>query len=56
MLELADKVYGKHTAGGAASPLNTLTDYDWAKIGPTIAKAQRSGRIKGKNGSSLPRA
>lgn len=39
MLDLAAKVYGKHVADGAASPLNTMTDYDWAKTGPTIANA-----------------
>jgi hypothetical protein len=28
MLALAEKVYGKHTADGASSPLNLLKDTD----------------------------
>ncbi len=52
MLELAAKVYGKHIADGAASPLNTMTDYDWLKTGPTIANAlakhNEAEELKGK--------
>lgn len=52
MLELAAKVYDKHLADVTASPLNTLTDYDWAKTGPTIANAlakhNEAEELKGK--------
>ncbi|MDI9364886.1 MAG: hypothetical protein QM541_08040 [Flavobacterium sp.] len=39
LLKLADKVYKKHVADGAASDLNNLDadTYNWAKVGPTIA-------------------
>jgi hypothetical protein len=40
MLALAAKVYAKHTEDGAKSPFNSMADYDWSKIGPTIAVAQ----------------
>ena len=39
MLALAAKVYGKHLKEGANSPLNGMVDYDWSKVGPTIATA-----------------
>ena len=39
MLELAAKVYAKHLAEGANSPLNSMNDYDWVKVGPTIENA-----------------
>jgi len=52
MLDQATKVYTKHVADGVASPLNTLTDYDWAKTGPTIAialaKHKEAEELKGK--------
>ena len=39
MLGLATKVYAKHLDEGVNSQLNSLTDYDWSKTGPTIAVA-----------------
>lgn len=52
MLDLAAKVYGKHVADGESSPLNTLSDYDWGKTGPTIADAlakhKEAEELKGK--------
>ncbi len=39
-LSLAKKVFQKHTADGATSPLNELEDYKWSSIGPNIALAQ----------------
>jgi hypothetical protein len=39
-LELAAKVFEKHQADGATSPLNNLEEgYSWAITGPTIAQA-----------------
>ena len=38
-LRLAEKVMAKHTADGAASPLNTLNDHTWAANGPKVAQA-----------------
>lgn len=40
MLALAEKVFNKHVADGEGSQLNALVDYDWAKVGPTIAPAR----------------
>ena len=40
LLKLATSVNKKHTADGAASPLNLLTDYKWATEGPKLALAQ----------------
>jgi len=39
MIALAKLVYGKHTADGAASPLNTLQDYNWTDNGSKVAEA-----------------
>ena len=39
MLSLASKVYLKHQADGAASPLSNLDGCDWSVAGPTIAPA-----------------
>jgi hypothetical protein len=36
-LELAARIYGHHTELGAASPLNGMTDYNWAAEGPKVA-------------------
>jgi len=41
-LELAKKVYEKHVALGADSPLRLLEDVDWSVSGPKIADASRS--------------
>ena len=38
-LELAKKVYEKHLALGAESPLRLLEDVDWSSSGPKIAEA-----------------
>jgi hypothetical protein len=35
-VSLAEKVYTKHQADGAASPLNNLDDVDWAVTGPKL--------------------
>jgi len=35
-LKLAKTIYDKHVALGAASPLNTVADYDWNAEGPKI--------------------
>ncbi len=40
MLALAEKVYGKHTADGASSPLNLLKDTDWNTNGSKVAAAK----------------
>jgi len=52
MLNQATKVYAKHLADGAASPLNALNDNDWAKTGPTVAialaKHNEAEEFKGK--------
>lgn len=37
LLELANKIYEKHQADGAASPLNAQQDYDWSTEGPKIS-------------------
>jgi len=36
-LELAGKIYAHHTELGAASPLNAMTDHNWASEGPKVA-------------------
>ena len=51
-LELSAKVYAKHLADGATSPLNNLEEgFNWATTGPTIAPAQafqkEAERLKG---------
>jgi hypothetical protein len=35
-LALATKIYAKHLADGAASPLNSLEDFKWADLGPIV--------------------
>jgi hypothetical protein len=37
LLELAGKIYEKHLADGAGSPLNALQDNNWTVEGPKIA-------------------
>lgn len=39
-LELAARIYAKHSAAGAASPLNALQTHKWDDNGPEIANAQ----------------
>lgn len=39
MLNLASRVYGKHQADGATSPLSNLDGINWAVVGPTITAA-----------------
>jgi hypothetical protein len=36
ILDLAKKIYDKHIADGAESPLNAMKDYSWAEDGPKI--------------------
>ncbi|HAM98678.1 MAG TPA: hypothetical protein DCQ26_08695 [Marinilabiliales bacterium] len=36
-LELAEQIYKHHTDVGAASPLNSMTDFNWAAEGPKVA-------------------
>jgi len=38
-LDLAKKVYAKHTAMAATSPLNVLQTHTWAVNGPQVANA-----------------
>ncbi len=38
-LDLAKKVYAKHTAMAATSPLNALQTHTWAVNGPQVANA-----------------
>ncbi|MGL2964029.1 hypothetical protein ACSVH2_09455 [Flavobacterium sp. RSB2_4_14] len=37
LLKLANKIYDKHVADGAASPLNAMQDFNWAVDGPKVA-------------------
>lgn len=37
LLELAQKIYDKHVADGATSPLNAQQDFKWSDEGPKIA-------------------
>jgi hypothetical protein len=37
LLKLAKKIYDKHQADGANSPLNAMQDYNWATDGPKVA-------------------
>ncbi len=39
LLVLAEDILAKHTADGAASPLNLLEDITWATEGPKVATA-----------------
>lgn len=36
LLDLAKKIYDKHLADGAASPLNAMQDFSWAVEGPKV--------------------
>lgn len=36
-LELAGKIYAHHAQLGAASPLTSMTDFNWATEGPKVA-------------------
>ncbi len=40
LIDLAEAIYTKHQADGAASPLNNLDAQDWAVSGAKIALAQ----------------
>lgn len=42
LLNLAQKIYDKHLADGAASPLNAMQDYSWAVDGPKIAPCKQN--------------
>lgn len=37
LLNLATKIFEKHEADGAASPLNAQQDYSWKEDGPKVA-------------------
>lgn len=37
LLDLAQKIFDKHAADGAASPLNAQQDFKWTEEGPKIA-------------------
>lgn len=37
LLNLADGIYKKHQADGAASPLNAQQDFSWSDEGPKVA-------------------
>lgn len=40
LMALAQKIVDKHTADGAASPLNALDDANWTDNGPKLTQAQ----------------
>lgn len=40
LLDLASKIYAKHTSMAAASPLNALQRHTWTVNGPEVANAQ----------------
>lgn len=42
LLDLAQKIYDKHVADGAASPLNAQQDFKWDMEGPKIAPCSNS--------------
>jgi hypothetical protein len=42
LLKLAQKIYDKHQADGAASPLNAMIDYNWAVEGPKVAPCKKN--------------
>ncbi|WP_293890623.1 hypothetical protein [Flavobacterium sp.] len=42
LLNLAQKIYDKHLADGANSPLNAMQDYNWASDGPKVAPCKRN--------------
>lgn len=39
---MAQKIYDKHQADGAASPLNAMQDYDWTVDGPKIVPCKKN--------------
>lgn len=39
-LDLASKIYAKHTSMAATSPLNALQSHTWTANGPEVANAQ----------------
>ncbi len=41
VLKLAGKIYSRHQADGPESPLHHLEDFNWAQIGPDVARAQQ---------------
>lgn len=42
LLILAQKIYDKHLADGASSPLNAMNDYNWAIEGPKVAPCKQN--------------
>ncbi|MEM0541924.1 hypothetical protein WFZ85_04815 [Flavobacterium sp. j3] len=42
LLKLAGKIYDKHLADGAASPLNAMQDFSWAVDGPKVAPCMQN--------------
>lgn len=42
LLILAQKIYDKHIADGATSPLNAMNDYNWATEGPKVAPCKQN--------------
>ena len=42
LLILAQKIYDKHVADGATSPLNAMSDYNWATDGPKVAPCKQN--------------
>ncbi len=42
LLNLAQKIYDKHLADGASSPLNAMQDYSWAEDGPKVAPCKQN--------------
>jgi len=40
ILEVSATVYAKHLSEGNRSQLNSLVDYDWSDVGPTIEMAK----------------
>jgi hypothetical protein len=42
LLNLAKKIYEKHVADGADSPLNAMQDFNWAVDGPKVAPCQQN--------------
>ena len=42
LLNLAQKIYEKHVADGANSPLNAMQDFSWADDGPKVAPCQQN--------------
>lgn len=42
LLKLAQKIYDKHQADGAASLLNAMIDYNWAVEGPKVEPCKKN--------------